>query len=125
MHFQSKFEVIRKLGEGGFAAAYLCSYIADPNRKVAIKIMNKKKLLSTKSHCQMVWKEVETIFTLNHPLIIRYFDLFQDEEEIYVVMEYMRGGAVSDYIEKYGVLDEKESASVIKQVCESLAYIHS
>lgn len=78
-HFQ------KVLGSGGFGIVKLGTYLSNPEKKVAIKIIEKKKL---KDKLHMLMREVEIIKSLDHPNIIKFYEAYHDNMWFYIVMEY-------------------------------------
>lgn len=69
--------------------------ISNPEHKVAIKVMNKKKL---QDHLEAIQEEVQILTKLDHPNIVKYYETYIDEKYIYLVMEYIGGGELFDKI---------------------------
>jgi calcium-dependent protein kinase len=67
----------------------------DKNFKVAIKVMDKEKL---GSNIELIIDEVNTLNTLDHPNIVKYFETYNDHKFIYLVMEYIKGKPLFDKI---------------------------
>jgi calcium-dependent protein kinase len=67
----------------------------DKNFKVAIKVMDKEKL---GSNIELIIDEVNTLNTLDHPNIVKYFETYNDHKYIYLVMEYIKGKPLFDKI---------------------------
>jgi 5'-AMP-activated protein kinase catalytic alpha subunit len=70
-------------------------------KKVAIKILNRKKL----AHMDMgqkLWREIQILGMFNHPHIIRLYEVIDTPSDIFVVMEYVPGGELFDYIVSKG-----------------------
>lgn len=61
---------------------------------------------------------------LDHPNIIRLFEVFQDEKRFYLITELCAGGELFDEITKRTHLNELDAASIIKQVLSAVAYCH-
>ena len=128
------------LGQGGFGITYLAVQIG-LNRKVAVKEFFMKdhcerdpvtscvKIPSTGSR-ELVdrfrvkfLKEARTIAEMDNPHVIRIHDVFEENGTAYYVMEYLRGGSLSDIIPAGG-LPESEAVGYIRQIAEALRYIH-
>jgi len=83
------------LGCGHFGRVLLAYSKTDPNRKVAIKILVKEKLGKMLDHIK---KEVKIMRTLDHPNIVKYYENYEDETSMFLVMEYCDGVELFDYI---------------------------
>ena len=70
-------------------------------------------------------KEAQTIAALNNPHIIHIHDIFEENGTAYYVMDYLSGGSLSDLVQRDGVLAEATALGYIRQVADSLSYIHA
>lgn len=61
---------------------------------------------------------------MDHPNIIRLFEVFEDEKDLYLVMELCTGGELFDRIIKSGHFSERYAASIMKQILSAVAYCH-
>ena len=130
------------LGQGGFGITYLAVQ-SGLERKVAIKEFFMKDFcnrdgstshvtLGTEGSRETVarfrekfLKEARNIARLNHPHIVRIYDIFEENGTAYYVMEYAEGGSLADLVKSKGCLSESEATGYILQIAEALAYIHS
>lgn len=62
---------------------------------------------------------------MDHPNIIRLFEVFEDEKDLYLVMELCTGGELFDRIIKFGHFSERYAASIMKQILSAISYCHS
>ena len=136
-----KYRIIGMLGQGGFGITYLAVQ-SGLERKVAIKEFFMKDLcnrdgctshvtLGTEGSRETVarfrekfLKEARNIARLNHPHIVRIYDIFEENGTAYYVMEYAEGGSLADLLKRKGCLSEPDATRYILQVAEALAYIH-
>ena len=92
-------------------------------RKVAIKIINKK--LVTAIDVQQVKTEIDILKIAKHPNIIQLYDVFENENYIYIIMEYCAGGDLFSYIEKRGFrLPETRAAEIIHKLSTAVYFLH-
>ena len=70
------------------------------DHQVAIKVMNKSKLKGCvgRNHIEDILEEVQILITLDHPNIVKYYETYNDEKYIYLVMEYIGGGELFNKI---------------------------
>ena len=61
-------------------------------------------------------REMRILKTLNHPNIVRLYEVIDTEKELYLVMEYASGGEVFDYLVAHGRMQEKEARAKFRQV---------
>ncbi len=73
------------LGSGAFGKVFEAESLSDPEIKVAIKVLNKKKM--SEKEIKAIGEEVCILQTLDHPNIVRYYDTYEDDNYLYLVME--------------------------------------
>jgi serine/threonine protein kinase len=117
------YEVKEKLGNGKFGLVRLGLH-KQTQRKVAVKIMSKKQM--TTQDLELVRTEIEILKICQHPYIIRLYDVFENVDHIYIIMEHCGGGDLFSYIEKRGFkLEEKRAAEIIHKLSTAVYYLHS
>ena len=95
----------------------------EPRRYYAIKSISKKNL--SPSDLEDLIKEVDIISALDHPVIIDFYETYQDEFFFHIVMELCKGKEVFQKIASEGKIEEKKVAIVINKVLNAIAYCHS
>ena len=114
------YEVKQKLGNGKFGLVKL-GINKQTKEKVAIKIMNKKKMDT--SDVELVRTEIEILKICQHPNIIRLYDVFENVDYIYIIMEYCPGGELFTYLEKKNFqLPEEKAKNFMKKMCDAVFY---
>ena len=73
----------------------------------------------------MLDHEINIMYMCYHPNIIRLYEDYQTENEIYLVMELIKGGDLFDFITKHRRFDERTSAVMISDISEALLYLHA
>jgi serine/threonine protein kinase len=73
----------------------------------------------------MLDHEINIMYQCNHSNIIRLFEDYETSDEIYLIMELIKGGDLFDYITKHRRFDEPTSALMVKDVAEALLYLHA
>jgi len=121
----NKYKVIRLLGEGGMGAVYEGEQqLGTTKRKVAVKTLHPHLSRDVKIK-QRFEREVGTIAELEHPHTIQVYDFGSTEDGIlYIVMEFLQGKSLADYIEKEGAMMPDRVAYIMDQVCGSLEEAH-
>ena len=93
-------------------------------REVAVKIV-KKKELSLKD-IELLKREIEVLKICQHPNIIRFYDVFENSDFIYIVMEYLKGGDFFNYLEsKNFKISENRAKTIAHQIATAIFYLHS
>ena len=117
------YEVKQKLGNGKFGLVKL-GINKQTKEKVAIKIMNKKKMDS--SDIELMRTEIEILKICQHPNIIRLYDIFENVDYIYIIMEYCPGGDLFSYLEKRKFrIPEERAAIIMNKMCNAVFYFQS
>ena len=117
------YEVKQKLGNGKFGLVKL-GINKQTKEKVAIKIMNKKKMDT--SDIELMRTEIEILKICQHPNIIRLFDIFENIDYIYIIMEYCPGGDLFTYLEKRKFrVPEEIAVNIMNKMCNAVFYFQS
>lgn len=119
--FLGKYKVLEPIGSGGMADVYLCEHMA-MRHKVAVKILPIEKLKDP-SLLGRFRREAQAIATLNHPNIVRAFDLDNEGNLHYLVTEYVDGCNLQDFIKKNGPMVPERAANYIAQAAAGLQHI--
>uniref|UniRef100_H3B4E0 non-specific serine/threonine protein kinase n=1 Tax=Latimeria chalumnae TaxID=7897 RepID=H3B4E0_LATCH len=115
------YRLLKTIGKGNFAKVKLARHILT-GREVAIKIIDKTQLNPTS--LQKLFREVRIMKGLNHPNIVKLFEVIETEKTLYLVMEYASGGEVFDYLVSHGRMKEKEARSKFRQIVSAVHYCH-
>jgi MAP/microtubule affinity-regulating kinase len=90
---------------------------------VAVKIIDKTKLDS--SATQKLFREVRIMKLLNHPHIVKLYEVIDTPDELFLVMEYVSGGEVFDYLVAHGKMKEDVARKHFRQIVSAVDYCHS
>ena len=118
----SNYEFNKTIGEGNFAKVKLCTF-KPTKEEFAIKIINKTKLKQKMKHT--LYQEIEIISKLKHQNIITVYQIIEDLENYYIIMENCKKGELFDYIVENKNLSEKESSIFFYQLINGVEYMHS
>ncbi|XP_062588997.1 MAP/microtubule affinity-regulating kinase 3-like isoform X3 [Saccostrea cucullata] len=116
-----KYRLIKTIGKGNFAKVKLAKHVPT-GREVAIKIIDKTQL--NPSSLNKLFREVRIMKNLDHPNIVKLFEVIETEKTLYLVMEYASGGEVFDYLVAHGRMKEKEARAKFRQIVSSVQYCH-
>lgn len=124
--FIGRYKVTEELGRGGMGIVYKG---VDPalDRAVAIKVLPPKKL-SQKKAIQRFLREARVSARLDHPHIIKIYDIGEEEGIYHIVMEYVSGKTLRDIIEEREKINEINITSMTKlfrQICQAIDYAHN
>ncbi|XP_072543783.1 serine/threonine-protein kinase MARK2 isoform X8 [Salminus brasiliensis] len=115
------YRLLKTIGKGNFAKVKLARHILT-GKEVAVKIIDKTQLNS--SSLQKLFREVRIMKLLNHPNIVKLFEVIETEKTLYLVMEYASGGEVFDYLVAHGRMKEKEARAKFRQIVSAVQYCH-
>uniref|UniRef100_A0A3P9L5Z4 MAP/microtubule affinity-regulating kinase 3 n=1 Tax=Oryzias latipes TaxID=8090 RepID=A0A3P9L5Z4_ORYLA len=115
------YRLLKTIGKGNFAKVKLAKHTLT-GREVAIKIIDKTQLNPTSM--QKLFREVSVMKMLNHPNIVKLFEVIETEKTLYLVMEYASGGEVFDYLVAHGRMKEKEARAKFRQIVSAVEYCH-
>ena len=118
--FQSHYKVIEYLGEGSFGKVFKAREIST-GKIIAVKKMSINH--SEKKHSNII-KEINLLKNLDHPNIVKYYDYFEEEDFIYLMMEYLEGGTLRQYMNNKSDITEDEARIIIRQLLTALSYLH-
>jgi serine/threonine-protein kinase len=126
---QQRFELVRKLGQGGMGAVYLAHDRRLSTRQWAIKEMSDAALTSPleRQQATAAFKhEAELLAGLSHPNLPHVADYFSENGKNYLVMEFVPGESVLSYIQREGLPRPlTEVLDWAYQICDVLAYLHT
>ena len=122
---RKNYEFISMLGNGTFGKVRL---YRDKNYKellFAIKTLKKEGISSYQFN--LLKREVDILSNMDHPYIVKYFGIFEDEHFIHIVMEYLKGHDLSKIIslKDYNDFNENQMGQIIHQLLKALSFIHS
>ncbi|XP_058868142.1 serine/threonine-protein kinase MARK2 isoform X6 [Acipenser ruthenus] len=115
------YRLLKTIGKGNFAKVKLARHVLT-GREVAVKIIDKTQLNA--SSLQKLFREVRIMKLLNHPNIVKLFEVIETEKTLYLVMEYASGGEVFDYLVAHGRMKEKEARAKFRQIVSAVQYCH-
>ncbi|XP_042812582.1 serine/threonine-protein kinase SIK1 [Panthera tigris] len=116
------YDVERTLGKGNFAVVKLARHRVTKTQ-VAIKIIDKTRLDS--SNLEKIYREVQIMKLLNHPHIIKLYQVMETKDMLYIVTEFAKNGEMFDYLTSNGHLSENEARKKFWQILSAVEYCHS
>lgn len=114
---------VKTIGEGHFGKVLLAKD-RRTREKFAVKVIKKdsKEMRSQ----TLIQRELDILRLVNHPNIVRLYDLFDTQEKLYFVLEYMSGGALYEVLSSKDIhFSEERASAIIKDILHGLAYLHS
>jgi len=117
-----RYQIIRKIGQGGMAEVYLASDPRFKKRRVAIKVLP-HRFTSHSRLRERFQREAEIIATLEHPAIVPIHDIGEHEEQPFIVMRYMLGGALDRRMQS-GPLLLAAAMRIIQRIASAMDEAH-
>ncbi|CAD8141236.1 unnamed protein product [Paramecium octaurelia] len=120
--FTEHYELDKVIGKGNFAKVY--QSVNKENQKLyAVKVFEKNKMRSSEIDKQALLKEISIMRKLNHNGVIKLHEVFEDEINIYFVLDYLEGGELYHHIQNNQTFPEKLVARIIATVLNTLDYL--
>jgi serine/threonine protein kinase len=117
-----KYKVLERLGSGGMGSVYLCEHKL-MRRRVAVKVLPTAKA-EDPSSLDRFYREARAVAALDHPNIVRAYDIDQDEKLHFLVMEHVDGASLQEIIKKTGPMDVLRVAHYMRQAALGLQHAH-
>ncbi len=118
----NRYEITEQIGSGGMADVYKAVDNVE-NRTVAVKIL-KDEFSQNEEFLRRFRNESKAIAVLSHPNIVKIYDVGLSDEIKFIVMEYIDGITLKDFIEQQGVLRWKDALHLITQILRALQHAH-
>ena len=95
------FQIVQKLGVGGFGKVFLAKYKSGGNRYVALKVVVKKEIPNTKTDREHVQAEHFCLTHFQHPFLVKLYCSYQTPSKLIYAMEFLQGGELFSWMEKF------------------------
>lgn len=117
-----RYQVIERIGGGGMALVYKAQDIL-LNRFVAIKVL-RQQFVNDEEFIRRFRREAQSAASLSHPNIVSVYDVGQEEDIHYIVMEYVEGQNLNEIIKERAPLQVEESIRIASQIADALDHAH-
>jgi serine/threonine protein kinase len=117
-----KYRVLERLGSGGMGSVYLCEHTL-MRRRVAVKVLPTNKA-NDPSALERFYREARAVAALDHPNIVRAYDIDQDENLHFLVMEHVDGSSLQEIVKRTGPMDVLRAIHYIRQSALGLQHAH-
>lgn len=117
-----KYRLLAELGEGGMGRVFLAEHVK-MRRQVAIKVLSPQQAGDVGA-LERFEREARAVAALRHPNIVQAYDIDQEGNYHYIVMEYVAGSDLSDYVRRTGPVSWFHAADVISQAASALDHAH-
>lgn len=117
-----RYQIIERIGGGGMALVYRAQDIL-LNRNVAIKVL-RQQFVNDEEFIRRFRREAQSAASLSHPNIVSVYDVGQEDEVHYIVMEYVEGQNLNEIIKERAPLQVEESIRIASQIADALDHAH-
>jgi serine/threonine protein kinase len=117
-----RYEILGRIGGGGMALVYKAHDIL-LNRYVAVKVL-RQQYVNDEEFIRRFRREAQSAASLSHPNIVSIYDVGQELEVHYIVMEYVEGVTLNDVIKERAPLQVEEAVHFASQICDALDHAH-
>lgn len=117
-----RYEILENIGGGGMADVYK-AYDQLLDRTVAVKVLH-AQFANDKEFIEKFHREAKGAAKLTHPNVVNIYDVGEDEGSHFIVMEYVGGQTLKEYIQQQGYLEPAEAARIAKEIAGALEVAH-
>lgn len=117
-----RYRIKRTIGGGGMANVYL-AYDTILDREVAIKVL-RLEFANDPEFIERFDREAQAATSLSHPNIVNIYDVGEENHILYMVMEYIDGLTLKEYIVKHGPVPVEEAIQIMKQLTDAIQQAH-
>ena len=117
-----RYEILKSVGFGGMAEVYLAKDVL-LDRKIAVKVL-RKKFLNNKNQLEQFKREARSAARLIHPSIVTIYDVCDEGDISYILMEYVEGVSLKAFEEQNGRMDPALAVALTAQLASALDHAH-
>ncbi|MGE5704801.1 MAG: protein kinase domain-containing protein, partial [Clostridia bacterium] len=117
-----RYQLECQIGGGGMAIVYKARDII-LNRQVAVKLL-RPQFGYDEDFVNRFRREAQAVASLSHPNVVSVYDVGEDKDTHYIVMEYIEGPTLKDVINTHGALPVEDAVRIAVQVCDALDHAH-
>lgn len=117
-----RYEVIERVGGGGMALVYKAQDLL-LNRNVAIKVL-RQQFVHDEEFIRRFRREAQSAASLSHPNVVSIYDVGQEDDVHYIVMEYVEGKNLNEIIKERAPLQVDEAVHIASQIADALDHAH-
>ncbi len=122
-YFLGKYKLMERIGMGGMGQVFLAEHTS-MRRRSALKVLP-PDMAADQFARERFMREARAIGQLDHPNLVKAFDVDSDADVLFIVMEYIEGINLHDLVSRFGQLDPNRAGHYLWQAAQALAYIHA
>eukprot|EP00178_Gracilaria_changii_P025817 TRINITY_DN793_c0_g1_i1.p1 TRINITY_DN793_c0_g1~~TRINITY_DN793_c0_g1_i1.p1 ORF type:complete len:994 (+),score=165.04 TRINITY_DN793_c0_g1_i1:1299-4280(+) len=119
-HITDYYTFDKTLGSGAYGDVML-AYDVRTNEKRAVKIIQRGRNMKSQEHLE---REIQVMKTISHPNIVNTYQIFDLKKTIYIVMEYVSGGDLFDFVAQHDCLRESQASQIIRSLFTAVEFLH-
>ena len=113
----------KNIGKGGFGCVWKVRH-KETKKVYAIKVINKDSIIKQKL-VEQTNREIQIMYKLDHPYIIKLANHFEDDEDFCLIMQYASKGQLYSQIKRLKRLDQKQAAQYMREIISAVKYLHT
>jgi serine/threonine protein kinase len=113
----------RPIGKGGFGQVWKVRHKAS-DKIYVIKVMNKQNIIDQKMG-EQINREIDIMYKLNHPHIIKLVNHYEDDDNLYLIMHFASKGQLYSLLKRHGRFDQRTTAQYMRELISAVKYLHS
>ena len=113
----------KNIGKGGFGCVWKVRH-KETKKVYAIKVINKESIIKQKL-IEQTNREIQIMYQLYHPHIIKLSNHFEDDEDFCLIMQYASKGQLYSQIKRLKRLDQKQAAQYMREIISAVKYLHT
>ena len=121
--FTHELEDSELIGKGAYGEVFKVTHKIT-GKVYAIKVLDKKQILE-KKNVNLINREIEIMYKLNHPHVMNLTNYFEDDSKIYLIMPYAIKGQLYKLLKRQGRFDERTTSQYVLETIEAVSYLHS
>jgi len=121
--YYDDYVMANKLGEGSFSVVKM-AFNKQTGESAAVKIINKRRLAKG-PQTTLLWMEINILRDMNHPNIVKLYDVYEEGPSYLIVTEPVQGGELFDCIVRRTYYSESSARKIITQILDAVDYLHN
>lgn len=118
-----RYQILETIGSGGMARVYK-AYDVILNRNVAVKVL-RPQFSNDDEFIRRFRREAQAATSLSHPNVVSIYDVGEEDDLYYIVMEYVEGPTLKQLIGQKGTLSLTETVNIMKQISSAISHAHA
>lgn len=120
----NRYKIVNEIGHGGMSTVYL-AYNEKVNQYWAIKEVRKEGSVNNAVVTESLATELDILRRLDHPNLVRLIDIFESDDSLILIEDYIEGKTLADRLSEFGAQPEEDVCKWAIQICDAFEYLHS